>query len=60
MISRFSKHIEHCDAFWWLGGVQMIQSGYCVDDPKHDGSFYPVIHQVEVSQAHWKQEFNRR
>lgn len=50
--SRFSKHVEHCDAFWWLGRVQMIQSGHCVDHSKHDSCFYPVIHQVKVRQTH--------
>lgn len=53
--SRFRKHVEHGDAFWGLGRIQVIQSGHCVDDSKHDSCFDPVIHQVEVSQAHWKQ-----
>lgn len=53
--SRFSKHIEHGDAFWWLRRVKVIQSGYRVDDAKHHSCFHPVIHQVKVSQPHWKQ-----
>lgn len=53
--SRFREHVEQSDAFRWLGRVQMIQSGHGVDDPEHDRCFYPVIHQVEVGQTHWKQ-----
>lgn len=34
----------------------MIESGYCVDDSKHDGSFHPVIHHVKVGQAHCRQK----
>ena len=52
--SRLSEHIEHRDAFWRLGRVQMIQSGNCADDSEHDGCFHPVIHQVKVRQTHWK------
>lgn len=55
MDSRFSKHIEHGDALWWFWWVQVIQSGHCVDDSKHHSCFDPVVHQVEISQANWKQ-----
>lgn len=34
----------------------MIESGYCVDDSKHDGRFHPVIHHVKVGQAHCRQK----
>lgn len=51
--SRFSKDVEHGDAFWGLGWVQVVQSGDGVGDPKHDSSFHPVIHQIGVSQASW-------
>lgn len=52
--SRFRKHIKHGDAFWWFGGVQVIQPGHRVDDSKHDGCFDPIIDEVEVSQTNWK------
>lgn len=31
----------------------MVQPGDGVDDPKHDSSFHPVIHQIGVGQASW-------
>lgn len=51
---RFSKNIKHCDAFWRLGRVKMIQSGHCVYDSKHYCCFDPVIHQVRVSQSSYE------
>lgn len=58
--SRFCKDVEHGDAFWGLGWVQVVQSGNGVDDPKHDSSFHPVVHQIGVGQASWsKNESNR-
>lgn len=53
--SRFGKDVEHGDAFWGLGWVQVVQSGDGVGDPKHDSSFHPVIHQIGVGQASWSE-----
>ena len=50
--SRLREDVERGDAFGRFWRVEVIQSGDCVDDPEHDGSFHPIIHQVGVRQPH--------
>lgn len=54
--SRFCKDVEHGDAFGGLGRVQVVQSGNGVGDPKHNGSFHPVVDQIGVGQASWSKK----
>lgn len=58
--SRFCKDVEHGDAFWGLGWVQVVQSGNGVDDPKHDSSFDPVVHQIGIGQAGWSKNSSQK
>lgn len=38
----------------------MVQSGNGVDDPKHDSSFDPVVHQIGVGQAGWNKNRSQK
>ena len=53
---RLREDVEHCDTFWRLRRVQMIQSRHSVDHPKHHRCLHPVIHQVRVGQTSYRRD----
>lgn len=51
---RLGKDVEHRDTLGGLGRVQVVQCSHGVNDTEHHGCFYPVVHQVGISQTSCK------